>query len=230
VDVMPPTVERAAARNKIHVLYVGRVTPTKGLRFVLRALARLDGKIDWRLTVVGDGPDMDVARKLAAGLSGKVEFLGWLPRREIDAHYADADVFCFPSLKEAGGNVVLEAMSHGLPVVVCDRGGPATTVTPECGSKIPARGVDGLVAGVARALRVLATSPGLRLRMGAAARDRVCREYLWDAKCRRILGVYHDVLREERERRQRISKATKASRAIVQIKENGEKRWLPPER
>lgn len=196
VESLPAAVERPARPGEIRILYVGRVVATKGLRFLLRALTRLGERAKWRLTVVGDGPDMGTIKGMAARLAGRgeVEFAGWLPREEVERRYDEADVFCFPSLKEAGGNVVLEAMSHGLPVIVIDNGGPGTTVTEECGFKIRARDVDQVVEEIAEAIRALAESPELRARMGEAARRRVESEYLWSVKVDRMLAIYEDAV------------------------------------
>jgi glycosyltransferase involved in cell wall biosynthesis len=86
--------------------------------------------------------------------------------------------------------VVLEAMSHALPVIVVDHGGPATTVTADCGVKIAPASVEGVVAGIADAIASLAASPDMRARMGAAGRKRVADEYLWEVKGRKVMGIY----------------------------------------
>ena len=57
----------------------------------------------------------------------------------IDDFYRAADVFVFPSYREPGGNVVFEAMSFGLPLVVGDRGGPGSAVDERSGIRVPPR-------------------------------------------------------------------------------------------
>lgn len=194
-DSLPPVSARNSKAGALNVLYVGRVIATKGLRYVVRGLARVSG-VDWRLTVVGDGPDMETVKKLAGdlGVADRIAFAGSVPHAEVARFYAAADVFAFPSLKEAGGNVVLEAMSHGLPVIVVDHGGPATTVTPDCGYKLPPTSVEAVVAGIAEAAKALAASPETRSRMGEAGRKRISDEYLWEAKGRRIMAVYGEAI------------------------------------
>jgi len=202
IDALPPAPQRESTLGALNVLYVGRVVTTKGLRYALRALGRLGKGVDWRLTVVGDGPDMDAVKRITGeiGAADRVSFVGRVPHDEVGAFYAKADVFCFPSLKEAGGNVVLEAMSYGLPVIVCDHGGPATTVSPDCGFKIAPTGVEALVNGVARALETLATSPDTSKKMGEAGRARVAARYLWEVKGRRLTAIYDEVLSEAAEK------------------------------
>lgn len=203
LDELPRLEPSQSNPDELRVLYVGRVVATKGLRYVLRALGRLKGRVNWRLTVVGDGPDMDTVNRIAGEIEAgdRVTFVGRVPHEEVGQYYAKADVFAFPSLKEAGGNVVLEAMSYGVPAIVCDHGGPATTVTPDCGFKIKPESTECLISGIATALEACAASSDLRRRMGAAARARVAAEYLWDTKGQRMLWIYNEVLAEAEERR-----------------------------
>ena len=128
------------------------------------------------------------------GLAGRVRFLGRLPREEIDTYYREADVFVFPSYREPGGNVAFEAMSFGLPLIVCDRGGPGNVVDDSCGIKLPAVSPDQLARDVAGAVRELAADPGRRLALGAGARARVARIALWDAKIDDVDALYEQVL------------------------------------
>ena len=60
--------------------------------------------------------------------------------REVEDRYRSADIFVFPSLRDSGGLVVLEAMAHGLPVVCADLGGPGLIVDETCGRAVSAKG------------------------------------------------------------------------------------------
>lgn len=106
-------------------LFAGRLLPWKGLTFACRAL---QGLPDWRLVVIGSGPDerrlQRIVRRL--GLGDRLEFRGWQPRQKVlQAMQEEADVFLFPSLHDEGGWVVAEALACGLAVVCLDRGGPS---------------------------------------------------------------------------------------------------------
>ena len=96
------------------LLMVGRVAPEKNVELGLRAfeLARA-AHPDLRLVVVGDGP----ARTRLQAAHPAAQFVGVQRGAELAAHYASADVFLFPSLSDTFGNVVLEALASGLPVV-----------------------------------------------------------------------------------------------------------------
>lgn len=119
-----------ACEEDFVVAYVGRLAPEKGvhvaveaMRQVMQAEVARDGShARTRFAVAGDGPAEAQCR--AAAPAG-TWFAGPLSGDALSAFYASADAFVFPSLTETFGNVVLEAMASGLPVVAPDRG--ATT-------------------------------------------------------------------------------------------------------
>ena len=172
------------------VLYVGRLIPYKGVEYLVDALARLRD-VPWRLRIVGDGPlqgplEERVAR---AGIAGRVEFAGRIPRGEVVGHYALADVCCSPGLNESTGNVNVEAMACARPVIVADWAGPRDYVTDECGLRVPVGSPTELTLGLERALRRLLRDPALRRRMGEAGRQRALSVF----DTRVVMGRYRDL-------------------------------------
>ena len=110
------------------LLYVGRLSPEKNLRALLRAyrLARSRCRnVCLPLVLVGDGVQRDDLVELAArlGLAGPVRFIGWCKADELVDYYVRASALILPSLTETWGLVVNEAMVCGLPVAVSDRCG-----------------------------------------------------------------------------------------------------------
>lgn len=105
----------------IILLYVGRMAPEKDLEVLMEA-ARLLNQcgLSYRLLMVGDGPSR---RKLEDRGIDNVFFCGYLRGQDLYDLYASADMFVFPSVTETFGNVVLEAMASGLPVVATLAGG-----------------------------------------------------------------------------------------------------------
>lgn len=106
------------------LLYVGRLSLEKRVDW-LRPL--LDRFPQARLAIVGDGPARARLEALFAGTP--THFTGYLRGLELAQAYAAADVFVFPSAHETLGNVLLEAMASGLPVVTARSGGPLDLVT-----------------------------------------------------------------------------------------------------
>ena len=195
---LPPHIDRAGRSGEVRLLYVGRLVRTKGARDAIRAVGMLPG-LPACLDVVGDGCDRAACEALAKqlGLSHRVRFHGWLPRERIDAFYRDADVFVFPSYREPGGNVTFEAMGHGLPLVVSDRGGPGTVVDETCGIRVHPDSPDQYAQDLASAVGRLVRDPALRLALGQGARRRVQEIGLWDTRSQQIEPVYAGVLADE---------------------------------
>ncbi len=149
----------------IYVIVVGRLVRRKNLGVLIEALADL-GRADMRLLVVGDGPEQKPLEALARerGLTGQVEFRGFVPEQVKYQLLANADIFALPSLHEAFGLVYLEAMHCGLPVIAAMPGGQEDYLE---------EGVTGFLmapddrAGLTQALARLGEDPALRKRMGA---------------------------------------------------------------
>jgi len=189
-----------APRGQCEFLYVGRVVRNKGVVFAIRALARLRDLPGARLTVVGAGDDLERCRAeaLRHGLEARVRFLGRVPRESVEEHYRTADTFLFPSLREPSGNVVFESMRHGLPVIACANGGPAHVVVHgESGLLVGARTPESFVEELANAMRRVASSPSLRLALGAGARARVAALAVWERKIDWMCELYEQVTRSE---------------------------------
>jgi glycosyltransferase involved in cell wall biosynthesis len=189
-----PTVDRSRREGTTRLLHVGRTVRTKGLRDTIRALSQLSD-LDVTLDVVGDGDDRAACEELARelGVANLVTFHGKLPRAEVDGFYERADIFVFPSYREPGGNVSLEAMAFGLPVVMCRRGGPGASADDSCAIRLDAVSPEQLATDCAAALRTLVTDRDLRLRMGAAGREHVAGHHLWRHRVARLSALYDEI-------------------------------------
>ena len=142
------------------ILYSGRLH--RGDKGLDRFIEILDAVPEARLLVVGDGPHRE---GLEADLGHRAEFTGKLAGEALAAAYRRCDFFVFPSKHDTFGQVVMEAMASGLPVVVTNRGGPQELVDD---------GVTGFVADddrFLRRVRELAESRELRHTMGLNARQ-----------------------------------------------------------
>jgi glycosyltransferase involved in cell wall biosynthesis len=132
--VDPP--EAAGARRRRRrgpplVLFAGRVTGQKGPEQFVRAAALVASeRPDARFVLAGAGDRLDAVRAEAAalGLSRRMEFPGFLPRRALDRLLARADVFVMPSRSEPFGLVALEALARGTPAIVSRSSGVSEVV------------------------------------------------------------------------------------------------------
>lgn len=133
----PHTAARPQIRNKLGIpddvsllLFAGRLVPEKDLDFLVRAVARIKSRADFRLVFIGGGPSERMLRceveKL--GLQDRTKFLGFVKPEEMADYHAAADIFCFPSRSDTLGMVVVEAMASGVPVVAINENGPSELV------------------------------------------------------------------------------------------------------
>ncbi|MGM0499918.1 MAG: glycosyltransferase family 4 protein [Bacillota bacterium] len=108
--------------EKISILYVGRIAREKNLSLLMDSFKKLNKKYKEQieLIITGDGPEL---KKLKNNAPENVIFTGFKKGLELSKIYASADVFAFPSVTETYGNVVIEAMASGLPVVAVLAGG-----------------------------------------------------------------------------------------------------------
>jgi glycosyltransferase involved in cell wall biosynthesis len=158
---------------RLHLVFVGRLAPVKGLRVLIEALKTHGGR-DVRLTIVGDGTERGALEALAASLGNMVRFTGYLSQDEVADLLATADAFALPSFAEGVPVVLMEALAAGLPVI-------ATRITgvPE----LVEDGVAGFLVSpgdahaLADAIGRLAALPDRGRGMGAAGRARVQAEF-----------------------------------------------------
>ncbi len=195
--------ERGSPRqdDAIRLLFVGRLVPYKCADVVIEAVSLLDADLRRRttLTIVGDGPERESLETQAARLSiaEQVRFAGWTAPERTVAFYRQSDIFCFPSVREFGGAVVLEAMAAGLPCIVADYGGIAEYVTASTGFRIALDSRDHLVRQMARHIEDLAGNRELLDGMSAKAVERA-REFTWESKARRTVSIYENLIERKR--------------------------------
>jgi glycosyltransferase involved in cell wall biosynthesis len=173
---------------------VARLEPEKGHRYLIEAMpAILRSAPETWLVIVGEGSLDGSLRELAASLPGlaarRIVFTG--RREDVAAITAEIDVAVLPSLREAQGISILEAMARRKPVVASAVGGIPEVLT---------NGLDGLLVppadplALAEACIRLACSPSLRSRMGEAGRATVEARFSLDAMVRRIEAIYDEEL------------------------------------
>ena len=157
----------------------------KNLESVLKALVSVSGV---HLGVIGSlkgSPYPELAESL--GLTERVHFLDY--RRDVADIMRVADFFVFPSRYEPFGNVILEAMASGLPVITSVNVGAAAAVTPECGIVLDSSDD---VAGLTRSMVELACNKTRRQAMSKAAFLQA-QNYSWDKIADQYLDLYNEV-------------------------------------
>jgi phosphatidylinositol alpha-mannosyltransferase len=171
------------------ILFVGRLDPRKGARYLFHALPYLEAALDrYRVVVVGSGWMHPYYRShIPRGLRHRVTFAGNATPEDVPRFYRTADVYCSPATgNESFGIVLLEAMASGTPVVASDIGGYRSVVDS---------GNDGLLVPpcnpqeIAGALIRLAGDADLRRRMGVAGRMKA-ENYTWTRQVDRLIPIF----------------------------------------
>lgn len=184
------------AEGPFRIAFLGRLVPLKGVDILLEASSGLLRSGAARLEILGDGPERAALenRALELGIASCVHFAGWVPHHEVAKRLQAADVLGFPSFREFGGGVVLEAMSLGVVPVVLDYGGPGELVTARTGIALPMGTRAEITERFRAALEQLAGNPARLRDMAAACRRRIAHGFTWDAKAQQVLAVYEWVL------------------------------------
>lgn len=190
-----PTHRNTATREKhgpvdaMHLLYVGRLTPEKDLPVLFEAYQRVAASNPRRpvhLVLAGDGA---YSGRMRARAPAGVTFAGYLEGKALSEAYSSADVFVFPSRVETLGNVVLEALASGLPVVAAAEGGTVENVHD---------GLNGLLCApgdprdLARGIMKLVDEPNLRTNLARNARA-WAEKRTWDAAFAPLLASYEEL-------------------------------------
>lgn len=178
------------------ILYAGNCVARRGISLGLEALSLLTPQ-NYQFYLAGSGTALHTWKKDAVrlGISDRVTFTGQISRADLDALYAQADVFLFPSLRDSGGSGLLEAMEKEVPIVCLDWGGPGEMVEDGTGLKIPVTTPAETVKNLALKLAQLRDHPALRTQLATAAREQITARFSWNEK-RRLLGqIYSEILR-----------------------------------
>ncbi len=164
------------------LLFVGRLVPRKGVRYLLEALAKLlADHPETRLILAGEGPERQSLEALCGrlGLAENVTFLGHIEHTELPKLHHQASVFVLPAIREGMSNALLEAMASGLPVITTE--GEMGELMHDTGLVVAKRNAEQLAGAIASYLR----DPELVARHGRNC-VALARERSWG----RIAGAY----------------------------------------
>jgi glycosyltransferase involved in cell wall biosynthesis len=199
VDAPAEVPARASVRSRFGMApdtfcvgFVGRLDPCKDVPFLIEAVARMADRKNVRLLFVGVGPDEARIRGKAqeSGLQDHVIWTGQL--HELAEAYTAMDVLVLPSVYEAFGLVLLEAMVRGVPAIARASNGTSVLtasdeiIPPSAGVVVPADGLRELT----NALEMLQRNPATRASMGQEAR-RVALKWNWSDVAREYARITH---------------------------------------
>ena len=180
----------------VRLICVCRLVQRKGLKFLIEAMRELrnDGVT---LEIVGAGESEKEVRDLIDGydLNENILLTGYVPRSRIATRYQEADIFLLPSISESFGQVLLEAMSCGLPIVASRAGGIPETVEHGTGGLLVEPGSS---RDIVNAVRLLAHDPVLREKMAHYNAERAREQYSWTAVALEYASLYQNAVSAER--------------------------------
>jgi glycosyltransferase involved in cell wall biosynthesis len=186
--------------SKITLLCVGRLVPYKCADEVKESIGKLAQAIKSkiRLTILGDGSERNNLENRVKDLSlGElVSLAGGVNQSETLDYYRKADIYCFPSIRELGGAVVIEAMACGLPCIVANNGGIGEYVNEETGFKIEPISREYLTQQLISKIKILVEDDKLGESRSAKALERA-QEFEWEHKARKIVEIYERMLGEK---------------------------------
>lgn len=183
-------------QKPLRCVFIGRLVPYKCPDVLIDAAAPLLARGELTLDFCGDGPMMASLRAQAErlGVTSQITFHGHVPHTALREILADIDLLTFPSIREFGGAVVIEAMALGIVPLIVDYGGPAELVTPETGFTVPISSREQIGAAFRERLETITADPRRLLAMAQASRAHVEANYAWTRKAVQVREVYDWVL------------------------------------
>lgn len=180
---------------KTVILYVGRISFEKNIHLLIDAYKQMNHD-ECHLVLVGHGPAFGEIQSTCQSLDIPVTFTGYLQGKDLSQVYASADVFAFPSTTETFGQVVLEAMASGLPVIGLEAQGVKDLVQHErTGLLVNSMGLteDQLIAAYRDLLQSIVTQKQWCHKLSKEA-IRQAQKYTWFDAMACMVQVYHDAL------------------------------------
>jgi len=193
------TTPPAAPGGPMRAAFVGRMVPYKGPDMLIEAALPLLRAGKLHLDMIGNGPILSDLKVLAEreGVTSAITFHGWLDHKSVQGVLGGCNLLSFPSIREFGGGVVLEAMALGIPALIVDYAGPGELVTPGTGFKVPLGTREEIVRNFGAELQRLCENPQELVAAGASARTRVEMLFTWSRKAGQIARIYDWVLGKE---------------------------------
>ena len=196
-DARPP------ASETFRVLYVGQLSPRKGLRYLIEAFTKIRHP---RKELVIVGPRSEPSGLEGITIPDGVRFTGVLKGAELAQAYREASVFVLPTIEEGLALVLGEALTHGTPVIATiNSGGADLFEDAQEGFLTPIRDPE----AIARRLQQLADDPALRERMSQAAVARMKTLGGWDRTDRLLIAALEEMVRAGRKQAGNFTVATK---------------------
>lgn len=187
---------RALSTGPLTVAFIGRFVPLKLPEVVALAFARSTVLREHRLVYVGDGPERAQIEEIIQkhGLQDCAQVTGWVTQNGVSDWMRRAEILAFPSIKELGAGVVVEAMACGMVPVVCNYGAPGTLVGTDRGLRVPVEDREQLIEAFQIALEELVTDRQRLKDLADRAQRFAVQKFRWHQKTKETMAIYDWVL------------------------------------
>lgn len=183
-----------AQKKQINILWVGRLLPRKGLKLAIEALSLLKDRVDFKFTIIGDGP---FGKRVPGwlkeyGIEEKTQWLGQVPFEHVKSHYKENDLFLFTSLRDSSGAQLFEAMAYGLPIVTLNQSGARALLPEDTCLKVEVSSPEKTIKGISESVLQYYQNRELLNKHGYNATQYIKNEYCKKipALIKSIKGIY----------------------------------------
>jgi len=187
-------------KNQVTFLFVGRFVPSKLPEIILKAFSKSALLKQHKIKIVGSGPKKSEMDRIIKenNLQQCVEFINFCPQYEVVQHMHQSDVFVFPSIRELGAGVVVEAMACGLASIVINYGAPGDLIGKERGITIPIGSYEDILMRLIKSMEKLINERSLIQKFGDNASHYAWENYTWEAKANHTLLIYNWILNPDK--------------------------------
>lgn len=193
MNAFSPRNDTAAKKNGLFsVLWVGRLAPRKGLKYMLLGFKEFhDNNPKSELLIAGSGEYYNPIAEWIANnnLDDCIHLLGKVDYADMPKYYTEADVFCMTSMYEAGPRTMLEAMACECPVISTDLD-HLKPIIPLCGVMVPTRDYHAIATGLEKIMK----NSDIAKELGRRGREIIVEKYSWGALVSLVYSVYCDLL------------------------------------
>ena len=180
----------------LRIIAVGRLVYRKGQSLLLDALDILAQDANYECRIIGGGPDLNELKsrvELSDNLKKHVVVTGRISDEELLKEYNEADVFVLPSIREATGGVVLEALAKGVPVIAQKRFGAVCVMNEDCGWFFDGELQDDFIISLSRIIRECIDNHELLVQKKEKAIKKAM-AFTWEKKAATYAGIYNKLV------------------------------------
>ena len=199
IDILRFSLKNSLCNEKhLKLAFVGRLVPYKGCDMAIEAIAELAkaGKVTF--DIYGNGPEEQKLTKTIKNLKleNYVTLHGFVPNSQLQEKLVNADMFLFPSIREFGGGVVLEAMALGLVPIVMDYAGPAELVDTSCGYTIPMSNKDNVIKSIQHTIENIINNKEQLIAKRTNGLSKIEKYFTWERKAEQDIKIYQWLLQK----------------------------------